>query len=81
VDFLSGACAVKSYTLVTCTIFSRVVFFCIDVTFDMRTDLYRIHLLIDNLKTLDRVFISKRDCGEESGIRRDRQRERVCVCV
>ncbi len=57
------------------------MFFRIDVTLDMRTDLYGIRLLIDNLKTLDRVFISKQDCGEESRIRRDRQRERVCVCV
>ncbi len=43
----------------------------------MRTDHYGIRSLIDNLKTLDRVFISKRDCGEESRIA-ERQRERVC---
>ncbi len=80
VDFLSGACAIKPNTLVTCTIYSSVVFFRIDVTLDIRTDLYGIRLLIDNLKTLDRVFISKRDCGEESRIA-ERQREGECVCV
>jgi hypothetical protein len=48
---------------------------CIDVTFEMRTVLYGIHLLIDNMKLLDRVFISKQDCGEESRIAK-RQRER-----
>jgi hypothetical protein len=42
----------------------------------MRTVLYRIHLLIDNMKTSDRVFISNSDCGEESRIA-ERQRERV----
>jgi hypothetical protein len=48
---------------------------CIDVTFEMRKVLYGIHLLIDNMKMLDRVFISKQDCGEESRIAK-RQRER-----
>ncbi len=41
----------------------------------MRTVLYGIHLLIDNMKLLDRVFISKQDCAEESRIAK-RQRER-----
>jgi hypothetical protein len=41
----------------------------------MRTVLYGIHILIDNMKTLNRVFISNRDCGEES---RMAERESVC---
>ncbi len=34
-------------------------YFCIDVTFEMRTVLYGIRLFIDNIKRFDRVFISK----------------------
>ncbi len=44
----------------------------------MRTDLYGIHLLIDKLKMVDRVFISNIESGEESKIA-ERQRERMCV--
>jgi hypothetical protein len=44
----------------------------------MRTVLHRIGLLIDNMKMSDRVFISKRNCGEESRIA-ERQRESVWV--
>ncbi len=54
------------------------VLFRIDVTFGIRTILCGINLLIDNMKTSDRVFISKQDCGEESRIA---ERESVCVCV
>jgi hypothetical protein len=43
----------------------------------MRTVIYVIHLLIDNMKTSDRVFISNGDCGEESRIA-ERQRESFC---
>ncbi len=43
----------------------------------MRTVIYVIRLLIENMKTLDRVFISNGDCGEESRIA-ERQRESVC---
>ena len=42
----------------------------------MRTVLYRIHLLIDNLKIVDSVFISKIKSGEESRIA-ERQRKGV----
>ncbi len=52
--------------------------FCNDITFEMRTVLYRSSLFIDKMKMSDRVFISKRDCGEESRIT-ERQRESVCV--
>ncbi len=38
-----------------------LVVFCIDVTFEMKTVLYRSSLLIDHMKMSDRVFISKRD--------------------
>jgi hypothetical protein len=51
--------------------------FHIDVTFEMRTVLYGIHLFIDIIKASDRVFISNRDCGEKSRIA-ERLRERVC---
>ncbi len=51
--------------------------FCIDVTFEMRTVLYRIRLFIENIKMSDRIFISNGDCGKRAGQRRDR--ERVCV--
>jgi hypothetical protein len=45
----------------------------------MGTVLYEIHLLIDNLNTSDKVFISNGGCGEESKIvERQRERERVC---
>jgi hypothetical protein len=53
--------------------------FCIDVTFEMRTVLYRIHLFIDNIKMSDRIFISNGDCRKRAGQRRDRERESVCV--
>jgi len=43
----------------------------------MRTVLYGIHLLIDNLKMVDRVFISNIESREESKIA-ERQRESVC---
>jgi hypothetical protein len=48
----------------------------------MRTVLYGIHLLIDDMKTSHRIFISNRDCGEENRIverQRDRETERVCA--
>jgi hypothetical protein len=51
-------------------------FFHIDVTYEMRTVLYRSSLLIDNVKMSDRVLISNRDCGEESRTA-ERQRESV----
>ena len=44
----------------------------------MRTVLYRIHLLIDYLEMVDRVFISNIESGEKGKIA-ERQRERVCV--
>ncbi len=50
---------------------------CIDVTFEMRTGLNRIHLFIDNIKLLDSIFILNRDSVEESRIA-ERQRESVC---
>ncbi len=53
------------------------MFFCIDVTFEMRTVLNGFHLFIDNLKLSEHIFISNRDGGEESKIA-ERQRERVC---
>jgi hypothetical protein len=54
--------------------------FRIDVTFEMRTVLYGIHLLIDDMKMSDRIFISNRDCGEEKRIvERQRDRERECA--
>jgi hypothetical protein len=43
----------------------------------MRTLLYGIRLLIDDMKMSDRIFISNRDGGEESRIA-ERQRESVC---
>jgi hypothetical protein len=45
----------------------------------MKTVLYGICLLIDNMKMSDRVFISKQDYGEENRVV-ERQRERECVC-
>ncbi len=44
----------------------------------MRTVLYGIHLLIDKLEMVDRVFISNIGSGEESKIA-ERQRERESV--
>jgi len=44
----------------------------------MRTVLIGIHLLIDNPKSSDSIFISNGDGGEEIRIA-ERQRERVCV--
>jgi hypothetical protein len=43
----------------------------------MRTVLYGIRLFIDNMKKSDSIFITKKDCGEESRIA-ERQRESVC---
>ncbi len=57
----------------------RKLKFCVDVTFEMRTVLSRICLFIDNLKSLDNIFISNGDGGEESRIA-ERERESVCVC-
>jgi hypothetical protein len=53
-------------------------FFRVGATFEMRTVLYGIRLLIDKLKLVDRVFISNIESGEESMIA-ERQRERECV--
>ncbi len=54
--------------------------FCVGATFEMRTVFYGIHLLIDNLEMVDRVFISNIGSREESKIaERQRDRERVCV--
>ncbi len=50
----------------------------------MRTVLYGIHLLIDDLEMVDRVFISNIESEEEGKIvekQRERERERECVCV
>jgi hypothetical protein len=44
----------------------------------MRTVLYRIHLLFDDLEMVDRVFISNIESGEEGKIA-ERHRESVCV--
>jgi hypothetical protein len=44
----------------------------------MRTVLYEILLLIDNLNTSDKVFILNGGCGEEGKIA-ERQRERESV--
>jgi hypothetical protein len=52
--------------------------FCIDVTFEMRTVLYGIHLLIDTHQIVGQHFISNGNGGEESRIA-ERQRKRVCV--
>jgi hypothetical protein len=52
------------------------IIFRIDVTFKMRTVLYGIRLLFDNMKMPDRVFISNRDLGEESR-KVERPRKRV----
>jgi hypothetical protein len=52
------------------------IIFCIDVTFEMRTVLYGIRLLIDSMKMPDRVFISNQDYGEVSSIA-ERPRKRV----
>jgi hypothetical protein len=40
--------------------------FCIVATFEMRTVLYGIRLLIDDLEMVGRVFISNIESGEES---------------
>jgi hypothetical protein len=58
--------------------------FRIDVTFEMKTVLYGICLLIDAHKIVGQHFISNRNGGEEGKIaerERERERERVCVCV
>jgi hypothetical protein len=52
--------------------------FRIDVTFEMRTVLYGICLLIYDSNLSDSIFISNGDEGEESRIA-ERQRERECV--
>ncbi len=54
--------------------------FHIDVTFEMGTVLFGIHLFIDNSNLSDIIFITNGDEGEESRIA-ERQRERECVCV
>ncbi len=56
--------------------------FRIDVTFEMRTVLYGIHLLIDTHQIVGQHFISNGNDGEENRIA-ERQRKRVCVrqCV
>ncbi len=48
--------------------------FRIDVTFEMRTVLNGIRLLIDDTKLSDNIFISRQDGGEESRIA-ERRRE------
>jgi hypothetical protein len=53
------------------------MFFCIDVTFEMRTVLNGIRLFIDHSKLLDNIFISNGDGAKESRIA-ERQRESVC---
>jgi hypothetical protein len=53
-------------------------YFCIDVTFEMRTVLNGIRLLIDYIKSPDSIFISNGESREESRVA-ERQKERVCV--
>jgi hypothetical protein len=58
-----------------------LVKFRVGATFEMRTVLYGIRLLIDKVETHDRVFISNNFCGEEGKTaERQRERERECVC-
>jgi hypothetical protein len=47
--------------------------FCVGATFEIRN----VHLLIDKVKTNDRVFISNNFCGEDSKTV-ERQKEREC---
>ncbi len=60
--------------------FSLQTYFCIDVTFEMRTSKYgEICISIDELEVVARVFISNGKKGGESKIT-ERQRERESVC-
>ncbi len=52
--------------------------FRIDVTFEMRTVIYGIHLLIDTHQIVRQHFISNGNGGEES---KKEERQRECVCV
>ncbi len=59
---------------------NTLAYFRIGSTFEMRTVLYRIHLLIDNIKMPDSFFyIKQRLWGREqdSG---ETLRESVCIC-
>ena len=51
------------------------MYFRVDVTFDMRTVLYGICLLIDSMIMVDRVYIQKQTVWGESKIA-ERQRKR-----
>ncbi len=53
-------------------------YFCIDVTFEMRTVLNGLRLFIDDIKSSDSIFITNGESGEESRVA-ERQKERVCV--
>ncbi len=57
--------------------FWSVIYFRIDVTFEIRTVFYRIHLLIDTDQIVRQHFISNGNGGEVSKIA-ERQRESVC---
>ncbi len=57
--------------------FWSVIYFRIDVTFEMRTVLYRIHLLINTDQIVGQQFISNGNGGEESKLA-ERHRESVC---
>jgi hypothetical protein len=53
-------------------------YFCVGATFEMRTVLYGIHLLIDKLEMVDRFFLSKIESEEESQDSSETERESVC---
>jgi hypothetical protein len=59
-------------------IITKQKFFHVDVTFEMRTVLYGIRLLIDTHQIVGQHFISNGNSGEESTIV-ERQRQRECV--
>jgi hypothetical protein len=63
-------------------LYAEYQYFCINVTFEMRTILYRICLFIDTDKIVGQHFISNGNGGEESKIEQiDRERECVRDCV
>ncbi len=71
-------CVPKDHREQTCI--NSALYFCLGATFEMRTVLYRICLLIDKVKTYDRVFISNNFCGEGSKTaERQKEKEKVCV--
>jgi hypothetical protein len=76
IQFIFKHCLFFNLTVAFIFYNKKTKVFCIDVTFEMRTVLYGIRLLIDTHQIGRQHFISNRNGGEESMIV---ERQRECV--